>query len=154
MKLILALAFTVVSFSAFAAGTIEKLTSILSIKTHHGTNEHGDCTIRVQQVNYPMKSVTVTATDNVRETFKLVEDDSTYQECSRNRSGGMNCGREKYFLQSDVYYIDDQQSSYIEKILRTSLSGTNEGKLNVIVSDFTSIGGYITEEKVECDINL
>jgi hypothetical protein len=154
MKLILALTFTVVSFSSFAAGTVDKLTSILSIGTHNGTNDQGDCTIKVQQVNYPTKSVTVTATDNVQETFKLVEDDSTYQSCSRNRSGGMNCGREKYFLQSDVYYIDDQQSAYIEKVLRTSLSGTDEGKLNVIVSDFTSIGGYVTEEKVECNINL
>jgi hypothetical protein len=148
MKSIFVLAFSLMSVIA-NAGSVDAITSIVSIGNHAGTNENGECTITVEAVNYPAKAVMVTATDATGEFSKLVEDGSQYQSCMKG-----NCSGGKLFVQVDHVKVSADGSSYAEKILRTSRSGKHEGKLYVVVAERTVLNNDSTENKVECEIDL
>jgi hypothetical protein len=91
----------------------------------------------------------VTAQDRFNEFSKVVVDGTEYQSCMRN-----NCSGGKLFMQTDLENTSTDGNSYIEKSLRTVLSGTAEGKLNVIVAERVVANRDSNEESVECDIDL
>lgn len=136
------------------AGSVETLTSILAIGDHHGTNNNGGCIISVHQVNYPKIAVEVTATDATGSYSKLIEDNSSVQTCQRT-THGQNCSSDlKFFLQTDHVSISRDDSSYVERTLRTSLSAIHSDKIYVVVSELTVINRNSNEEKVECELPL
>ena len=148
MKSIFVLAFTLMSTLA-QAGSVDAITSIIPVGIHPGTNIGGECSVTVKRVNYPNKAVTVTVSDSNGEYTKLVDDGTDYQTCSKH-----GCGNGKIFLQIDRVNISNDGSSYTEKILRTALSATNEGKLYVVVAERTVINRDFNEQAIECDIDL
>jgi hypothetical protein len=148
MKSLIVLALTLTSAIA-SAGSVDAITSIVSVGTHQGTNESGECSVIVEKVSNSSRAVMVTAQDRYNTFSKVVVDGTDYQSCMRN-----NCSGGKLFMQTDLEKTSNDGSSYIEKSLRTALSGTAEGKLNVIVAERVVANRDSNEESVECDIDL
>jgi hypothetical protein len=143
MKSVLSiLAALIVSNAAFAGGAVGALRSILKPGIYNGTNDAGDCSIIVNEVNFPRLAYNVTAKDSEGEFSKLVDDDSIFAFRPWKRE----------FIQSDRIYIDSDQINYQEKILRTF--GFAEGKLYVVVAESTSVDREFQVAKVECEISL
>ena len=136
------------------AGSVDALTSIISIGDHRGINSNGDCLISVRVVNFPTNAINVTASDRTGEFTKLINDNSEYQHCQRTANGHANCSPDlKFFMQADQVSVDNSSDSYVEKSIRTSLSGTYPGKIYVVISERTVINTLDNEAQVACEIN-
>jgi hypothetical protein len=134
--------FSVSTFS-MEMGSVDSLLSVLPIGSYTGIDDAGAfCSIEVDEVNFPMKSLVVTASNQNASIFKTINDGSEFLFRVYN----------KEFIQVDRQYVDSTRSSYIERIIRTVIAG--DKKLYVVVANELTMNRSSSVEIIDCVINL
>lgn len=145
MKVLLALALSVLSINSFAntPSDLDKLKSYLPVGFYEGRNDKGEfCSVIVSEVNFPKKDVQVRVLNPKADLFKLVEEDA--DALTRDYR------REFILTEKNILGSDDTQ--YVERILRTVTAGGT--KQYVVVSwSIVSNRGRQTEE-ASCVVDL
>ena len=121
-------------------GAVDAFTHILPPGEYKGNALHGECTVKVEEVNFPKQDIKITVSNNGLTLFKLVESNSVY---------AINVGR-KFFLQSDRTHIGPNQQHYVERFVKTVMN--REEQLNVMVSEIYVIANGYEEQTVECNL--
>jgi len=142
MKVLLTtLVLCLASSNTFAfSSAVEALRAILPPGEYKGNALHGECSVKVEEVNFPKQDIKVTVTSDGVSLFKLVEENSVY---------AINVGR-KFFLQSDRTLIGKNQEHYVERLVKTVTN--RDDQLNVLVSEIYVIANGYEERTVECNL--
>jgi hypothetical protein len=132
-----------ISFSnAFADNAVDAFKSILPPGEYKGNAFTGECTVLVEEVNYPEFAFNVTVKAAGDEMFKVFNDKAIY---------AVNVGK-KFFLQTDRTLFGTSHQHYIEKVVRTMQN--NDDTLNVKVAEIIVIANSYDENMLECNIPL
>lgn len=125
MKVLMALTLSFLCLSSFAksVSAVDKLTSYLPVGFYEGRNDRGEfCSVLVTEVNFPKHDITVRVMNPKADLTKLVEENSL--------AGYKDYKRE--FVQTETNVIGSDETQYVERILRTVMTGSN--KQYVVVS--------------------
>lgn len=144
MKSLIAAALLIVSISSHASelGSVDSFLSVLPVGTYKGTDDKGaECTIAVNEVNFPEKAISVTAVNAKNKVYKVIKDGSEF----------LFRAYKQEFIQVNRYYVDASRNSYVERIVRTVNAGDN--RLYVVVAIETTVNRDRTDEAVECVVN-
>lgn len=145
MKILLAVAICLTTVCSFAASTnaVDKLTTYLPVGSYSGKTDQGRaCSVSVNEVNYPDKDIQVRITEGKKDLTKLIAAGSEFSYKDYK----------KEFIQTERTLINDDDTTYVERIIRTVNAGDN--KLYVVVSFNTVINTESDEQVAECVINL
>ena len=145
MKSLIAAALMMVSFSTFSTETssVDTLLSVLPLGTHKGMDDlKTECTVSVNEVNFPAKVISVTIENENGKIFKIVNDGSEF----------VFRGYKKEFIQTDRQYVDASRNSYVERVIRTVSAGAD--RLFVVVANELTIDRELSVESIECVVNL
>lgn len=144
MKTLIAAALMIISISSFGneLGSVDSFLSVLPVGEYSGRDDKGiDCTVSVNEVNFPAKALLVTASNDKYKSFKVIKDGSEF----------LFRAYKQEFIQADRYYVDASRNSFVEKIVRTVNAGVN--RLYIVVARETTINRDRTVEAVECVVN-
>jgi hypothetical protein len=145
MKVLIAAVLMIVSFSTYSSemGSVDSLLSVLPLGTYSGVDEEGNsCGVNVNAVNFPEKVLSVVVFNNKARIFKIINDGTVFQFREYK----------KEFIQSERQYVDSTRSTYVDRIIRTSIAGANT--LYVVVANELTINRDRTVESVECVVKL
>ncbi|MDO9183604.1 MAG: hypothetical protein Q7U04_14415 [Bacteriovorax sp.] len=147
MKILLALVLSLSAITLSAAvrepTASQKLLSYLPLGFHSGQNDLGEeCSVFVNEVNYPKRDVQVSVMVKKTNLTKLIEEDS--------RFGYKDYKKE--FVQTERSVIGTDSNSYVERILRTSI--VDAKKLYVVVSYSVVVNRDRDVQVAECIVNL
>lgn len=147
MKSILALVLlmtTVFAYTAQAsdAPAASALLSILPVGQYYGVNDEGvNCSIIVNEGNFPDKVISVTAIDDKLKVFKIINENVDF----------LFRAHKAEFIQSERHYVSSDRTAYVDNILRT-INADNR-RLYVVVSQVRTVNRDVTNHTVECVIN-
>lgn len=143
MKSLVLIVILAICHNTFAQtmSAVEALSSVIKVGEYKGKNENGRCVVLVSEVNYPQKALAVKVSDKLNSVTKLVEEGSEFK-----------LGMRKEFIQTTTSSIDENEDSYVERIVRTVLAGENQ--LYVVTSYATVMNREINRTAVDCVINL
>ena len=144
MKFIIASFLLITAFSTHASDTsaADSSLSILPIGQYHGKTDAGvDCSVIVNEVNYPDKVITVTAIDNRLKVFKIINEGV----------GFLFRPYKSEFIQTERYYVTSDRTSYVDNIIRTVSAG--ERSLYVTVAQERTVNRDFSVKAVECVVN-
>ncbi len=147
MKWIMAFSMFFFSFLAFAqnppvSSAVDALTSVIKVGIHLGQNERGECSVKVMEVNFPDKAVSVVIEEKNGIVSKLVEDGTSFSFKKFKNE----------FIQTNIHYINYDPTAYVEQIIKTV--NTDSNKLYVVTSYAAIMNTERTEEIAECIIDL
>ena len=145
MKILLALAICLTSFGSFAANTtaVDKLTAYLPIGSYSGKTDQGvACLVFVSEVNYPDNDIQVRVIEGSHDLTKLVAAGSEFSYKDFK----------KEFIQTERTLINDDDTTYVERIIRTVSAGNK--RQYVVVAFNTVINTQSDNQVAECIINL
>ncbi len=124
------------------AKAVDTFKTILRPGVYKGEAFLGECTVIVEDVNFPDNAISVTVNQNGVEVFKVFNDDALF---------AVNKERQ-FFFQTDRIYIGANKKSYVEKILKTVQ--TAEGALNVTVAETLVVATNYEERIAECNLTI
>jgi hypothetical protein len=131
---------SIATTNLWAEGAVSALKSILSTTTYHGVNEFGECTVIVNEVNFPSLALNVTINSKNGTSSKLIDDKAVYASRCSNKS----------FFQSNRTQINDN-GDYLDKYIRTyGLEDAHH--LLVLIGEFSIVETQYNEKSVECEL--
>ncbi|MBY0416194.1 MAG: hypothetical protein K2Q18_18620 [Bdellovibrionales bacterium] len=145
MKRLIACVLLLSSFSTFGyeQGAVDAFTAILPVGTYQGETEiNTNCDVNVAEVNFPEKAITVTVNDNNNRLFKVIKEGSEFRLRAYKSE----------FIQTERFYVDDNRTSYVDRIVRTVNAGEN--RLYVVVANEATVNREVRQEAVECVVKL
>ncbi len=129
------------SVSAVEIGPVDSFLSVLPLGLYKGFDESGNqCSITVNEVNYPEKAILITGINLKNKVSKMIERDSVF----------LLKAYKKEFIQANRYYLDSSKNSYYEKIVRTLNAGEN--LLYIVTAVETNLNGKLKIDKIECKV--
>jgi hypothetical protein len=141
MKLVVLCLTLFLSINGYAKA-VDTFKTILKPGIYKGEAFLGECTVIVEEVNFPDNAISVTVNQNGVEVFKLFNNDALF---------AVNNERQ-FFFQTDRIYIGANKKSYVEKILKTVQ--TTDGALNVLVAETLVVATNYEERIAECNLTL
>jgi hypothetical protein len=145
MKNLILCALTFASVSAFAQdmSAVAKFTKFIPIGKYSGTSDLGlSCTVSVNLANYPYQDILVSVTEGNSVNTKLIAVNSEF--------GYKDYKRE--FVQTEQTALGNDDSNYVERIIRTVLADNN--KQYIVISYSTVINNETVTESSNCLIDL
>jgi uncharacterized protein YdeI (BOF family) len=146
MKFLIVLTLAALSCQSMAfaeTGAAEKFTSFVPLGQYTGTNDQVEsCQVLVSEVNSPKTDIQVTVSLNGKSLSKLIVDGSAFSYKDYKRE----------FIQTNRKQLGSDDTSYVEKIVRTVNAGDKLQYVTVSNSVVNNTDSKI--ESLDCVINL